>query len=145
MLYPIAGAIWDIYNGHGLQPNAEKGFGAGVKAGCDLTCGTEYKSLVDAVKEGYISETEIDRSLKRLFTARFRLGMFDPDSLVTYSRIPVSANNKAEHRQLARKVAQESLVLLKNENNILPLSKKIASIAVIGPYADKCQRFIGQL
>jgi beta-glucosidase len=131
------GAIWDMYNGHALVPNAEKASVLGVKAGCDLTCGDEYGSLADAVKDGYISENIIDQSVKRLFTARFRLGMFDPGSEVSYSVIPATENDKEENRLLARKVAQESIVLLKNDNNILPLSRKIRSIAVIGPYADK--------
>jgi beta-glucosidase len=137
------GAIWDIFNGHELQPDAEKASVLGVKAGCDLTCGTEYQSLVNAVKAGYISEAEIDNSLKRLFTARFMLGMFDPDSMVAWARIPYSANDNQEHRKLARKAAQESIVLLKNENNTLPLSLKTGTIAVIGPYADKVNVLLG--
>ena len=137
------GAIWDIFNGHELQPDAEKASVLGVKAGCDLTCGTEYQSLVNAVKAGYISEAEIDNSLKRLFTARFMLGMFDPDSMVAWARIPLSANNTEKNRQLARKVAQESIVLLKNENRTLPLTLKTGSIAVIGPYADKVNVLLG--
>jgi beta-glucosidase len=137
------GAIWDMYNGHALVANAEKASVLGVKAGCDLTCGDEYGSLVDAVKNGYISEELIDQSVKRLFTARFRLGMFDPDSDVSYSAIPYTENDKEENRLLARKVAQESIVLLKNENNTLPISRKIKSIAVIGPYADKLSVLLG--
>ena len=137
------GAIWDIYHGHALQPDAVKASVLGVKAGCDLTCGTEYKDLVKAVKDGYISETEIDNSLKRLFRARFLLGMFDPDSIVPWAGIPFSANNTEENRQLARKVAMESIVLLKNENNVLPLSTKTRSVAVIGPYADKVSVLLG--
>ena len=92
------GAIWDMYNGHALVADAEKASVLGVKAGCDLTCGDEYGSLVDAVKTGYISEALIDQSVKRLFTARFRLGMFDPDSDVPYSAIPSTDNDKEESR-----------------------------------------------
>jgi beta-glucosidase len=130
------GAIWDIYHGHALVTDSIKASVLGVRAGSDLTCGDEYSALADAVKKGYISEEIIDRSVKRLFTARFRLGMFDPDNDVSYASIPFSENDKDENRLLARKVAQESIVLLKNENNTLPLSLKIRSIAVIGPYAD---------
>jgi beta-glucosidase len=137
------GAIWDMYNGHALVANAEKASVLGVRAGCDLTCGDEYGSLVNAVKNGYISEGVINQSVKRLFTARFRLGMFDPDTDVTYAGIPFSENDKEESRLLARKVAQQSIVLLKNENNVLPLSRKIKSIAVIGPYADKLSVLMG--
>ncbi|MCX6248173.1 MAG: glycoside hydrolase family 3 C-terminal domain-containing protein [Bacteroidetes bacterium] len=137
------GAIWDIYNGHGLVPGAEKASVLGVNAGTDLTCGDEYTSLIDAVKDGWISESVIDRSVKRLFTARFRLGMFDPDYKVPFAGISPSENDKEESRQLARKVAQQSIVLLKNENGTLPLSRKINSIAVIGPYADKLSVLLG--
>ena len=137
------GAIWDIYNGHALVANAEKASVLGVRAGCDLTCGDEFRSLVEAVKNGYINEAILDRSVKRLFTARFRLGMFDPESEVPYSAIPFTENDREENRLLARKVAQQSIVLLKNENSILPLSGKIKSIAVIGPYADKLSVLLG--
>ncbi|MCX6243949.1 MAG: glycoside hydrolase family 3 C-terminal domain-containing protein [Bacteroidetes bacterium] len=131
------GAIWDIYHGHALVENAVKASVLGLKAGLDLTCGNDYGALTEAVKSGYISEELIDLSVKRLFTARFRLGMFDPENVVPWSAILPSENDKEEHRALARKVAQESIVLLKNENQLLPLSGKIKSIAVIGPYADK--------
>jgi len=90
-----------------------------------------------------ISETEIDRALKRLFAARFRLGMFDPPERVPYSKIPFSANDSPEHRQLALDAARESIVLLKNENNTLPLRKDLKSIAVIGPNADDVPVLLG--
>ena len=137
------GAIWDMYKGHTLVANTEQASVLGVKAGCDLTCGDEYGSLVDAVKTGYISEALINQSVKRLFTARFRLGMFDPDQDVPYSAIPFEENDKEENRLLARKIAQQSIVLLKNDNNTLPLSQNIKSMAVIGPYADKLSVLLG--
>jgi beta-glucosidase len=95
------------------------------------------------VKQGLISEAEIDRALKRLFEARFRLGMFDPPDMVPYAKIPFSANDTNEHRQLALEAARESIVLLKNENNMLPLRKDLKSIAVIGPNADDVQVLLG--
>lgn len=137
------GAIWDIYNGHCVVPTAEQASVLGVKAGCDLTCGDEYLELLDAVDKGYISESEIDISLKRLFSARFRLGLFDPDSMVSYSRIPVQANDQESSRNLALKVARESIVLLKNTNHLLPLSRDIREIAVIGPYASRLNVLLG--
>jgi beta-glucosidase len=76
------------------------------------------------VKQGLISEAEIDQALKRLFAARFRLGMFDPPEMVPYAKIPFSENDSAAHRQLALEAARESLVLLKNDNNTLPLKKR---------------------
>ena len=88
---------------------------AAVKAGTDLTCGTEYKALVDEVKAGRIGEAEIDRALKRLFVARFRLGMFDPPERVPYARIPITENDSSAHREVAREAEREAIVLLKNQ------------------------------
>src|SRR4030095_15256108 len=104
--------------------------------GTDLTCGSEYPALVEAVKKGLISEAEIDTSVKRLLTARFRLGQFDPPEMVAYARIPFSQNDTDEHRRRALKTARESIVLLKNANRTLPLKKDVKSIAVVGPNAD---------
>jgi beta-glucosidase len=95
------------------------------------------------VKQGLISEAEIDRAVKRLFEARFRLGMFDPPEIVPYSKIPFSENDSPEHRRLALDAARESIVLLKNENNTLPLKKDIKTLAVIGPNADSVQVLLG--
>src|SRR4029078_7176158 len=83
-----------------------------------------------------ISESEIDTSVKRLLTARFRLGQFDPPEMVPYARIPFSETDTDDNRQLALKTARESIVLLKNANRTLPLKKDLKSIAVIGPNAD---------
>ncbi|MDP4280854.1 MAG: glycoside hydrolase family 3 C-terminal domain-containing protein [Bacteroidota bacterium] len=137
------GAIWDIFVEHKLVPTQEKASVLGVKAGCDLTCGDEFGSLDTAVVDGYISEKLIDRAITRLFTARAKLGMFDPDSLVPYSKITISENDRDESRQLAKQVALESMVLLKNEGNVLPLSKMFHTLAVIGPYADKKNVLLG--
>ena len=130
------GAIYDIWKFHKTVQTEMEASVLGVRGGTDLTCGTEYPSLVQAVKQGLISEAEIDTSVKRLMTARFRLGMFDPPEMVAYARIPFSQNDTAEHRQLALKTARESIVLLKNANRTLPLKKDLKSIAVIGPNAD---------
>ncbi|HJP90428.1 MAG TPA: glycoside hydrolase family 3 C-terminal domain-containing protein [Pyrinomonadaceae bacterium] len=137
------GAIDDIYQRHHFVKTAEEASALAVKRGTDLECGDSYKSLVNAVKQGLISEAEIDRALKRLFEARFRLGMFDPPSMVPYASIPFSENDSEEHRQLALEAARESIVLLKNENNMLPLRKDLKSIAVIGPNADEIQVLLG--
>jgi beta-glucosidase len=87
------GAISDIFRGHKYKATAAEASAIAVKAGTDLTCGTEYRSLVEAVKTGLITEAEIDAALVRLFTARFRLGMFDPPERVAYARIPYSEND----------------------------------------------------
>ena len=130
------GAIYDIWKFHKFVPTEMEASVLGVKAGTDLTCGDEYKTLIEAVKQGLITEAEIDTAVKRLLTAKFRLGMFDPPELVAYARIPFSQNDTPEHRQLALKTARESIVLLKNTGRTLPLKKDLKSIAVIGPNAD---------
>ena len=130
------GAIEDIWKGHHFVKTEAEASALAVKAGTDLTCGTEYSSLLQAVKNGLITETEIDTAVKRLLTARFRLGMFDPPEMVPYARIPFSENDTPEHRKLALQAARESIVLLKNANQTLPLKKDLHSIAVIGPNAD---------
>ena len=137
------GAIDDIYQRHHFVKTAEEASSLAVKRGTDLECGNTYKSLVSAVKQGLITEAEIDRSVKRLFEARFRLGMFDPPQMVPYAKIPFSANDSEEHRQLALEAARESIVLLKNDNNALPLRKDLKSIAVIGPSADDVRVLLG--
>ena len=108
-----------------------------------MTCGREYVALVQAVKDGLITEAEIDVALKRLLRTRFRLGMFDPPELVKYARIPVSANDSPAHRALSLHAARESIVLLKNEGGALPLKKDIKTIAVIGPNADAPDVLLG--
>ena len=130
------GAIYDIWKFHKFVPTEMEASVLGVKAGTDLTCGNEYTTLIQAVKQGSISEAEIDTAAKRLMTARFRLGQFDPPEMVPYARIPFSQNDTDEHRQLALKTARESIVLLKNANRTLPLKKDLKSITVIGPNAD---------
>ncbi len=130
------GAIEDIYKGHGFVKTEAEASALAVKAGTDLSCGGEYKSLIQAVRDGLITEAEINVSLKRLMTARFRLGMFDPPELVPYSRIQLSENDSPAHRRLALEAARESIVLLKNADKTLPFSKAAKTIAVIGPNAD---------
>jgi beta-glucosidase len=137
------GAIDDIYKRHQFVKTAEEASALAVKRGTDLECGDTYRSLVSAVKQGLISEAEIDTALKRLFEARFRLGMFDPPEIVPYAKIPFSANDSPEHRQLSLEAARESIVLLKNENNTLPLRKDLKSIAVIGPNSDDVNVLLG--
>ncbi len=116
---------------------------AAVKAGTDLTCGTEYRTLVDEVKAGRITEAEIDRSLERLFVARVRLGMFDPAERVPYSKITISEYDSSEHREVARDAERAAIVLLKNEGGVLPLSRSVRRIAVIGPSADDPVALLG--
>jgi beta-glucosidase len=130
------GAIDDIFYGHKIASSEAEAAAIGVKSGCDLNCGDTYKNLKEAVEKGYISEEQIDVSLKRLMTARFRLGMFDPPGSVPFDTISYKTNDSPEHRKLSAEAARQSMVLLKNEGNLLPLSKEINTVAVIGPNAD---------
>ena len=137
------GAIDDIYATHKVAGTAAEAAALAVKAGCDLNCGATYPALVDAVQQGLIDEATLDTSVKRLFDARFRLGMFDPPEMVPYAQIPFTVNDSPEYRALALRAAHESIVLLKNEDNLLPLDKKIGSLAVIGPVADDLMTVLG--
>jgi beta-glucosidase len=129
------GAIDDITQGHHFTRNNVEGAAAAVRAGTDTACAfkNEYLDLAQAVKQNVIPESELDKSLQRLLTARMRLGLFDPREQVPFSSIPVSENHSAAHRELALRAARESIVLLANDG-ILPLNKE-ARIAVIGPSA----------
>lgn len=137
------GAIGDIFYNHHYAKSVEEAAADAVKAGCDLDCGGEYSALPNAVKQGLITEAQIDVSVKRLFTARMQLGMFDPPAQVAYAQIPASVIDSPAHRQLALRAAHESLVLLKNEHHQLPLSSSIKSLAVIGPNADEVGVLLG--
>src|SRR5947209_11936571 len=108
------GAIADIYEGHHYADSMAEASAKAVKAGTDLTCGHEYKTLVDAVQKGYIQEREMDESLKRLFVARFRLGMFDPPDRVPFSKLGLDEVQSPAHQKIALEAAEKSLVLLKN-------------------------------
>jgi len=136
-------AISDMYNFHHFVTSAEQAATLSLRAGTDLSCGPEYGSIAKALELGYLTEREVNVSLSRLFEARFRLGMFDPPAIVKYASIPVSANNTEANRQLAREVARQSIVLLKNQSHTLPLSKKLKNIAVIGPYANDTSVLLG--
>ena len=130
------GAINNFYRSHRTSPDAAAASAVAVLAGTDLECGNSYRALLEAVKRGDIKESEIDVAVKRLFTARMKLGMFDPDSRIPFSKIPITTVDSKQSREQSLEMARKSIVLLKNENNTLPLSKKIKTIAVIGPNAD---------
>ncbi|HEX8351565.1 MAG TPA: glycoside hydrolase family 3 C-terminal domain-containing protein, partial [Pyrinomonadaceae bacterium] len=136
-------AVADIYKHHKYTKTEEEGVALAVKRGTELTCGYEYRALPAAVKQGLISEAEIDAAVKRLFAARFRLGMFDPPEMVKYAGIPFDVNDSAAHRELARAAARESMTLLKNEGDTLPLRKDLKTVAVIGPNADSLEVLLG--
>jgi len=137
------GAITNIWRDHKYRKTPAEAAAVAVQRGCDLECGWDYRSLGQAVGEGLISEAELDIALRRLFTARFRLGMFDPPERVPYAQIPISANDAPEHRALARQVATASIVLLKNAGGLLPITKDVGTVAVIGPNADSVPVLLG--
>ncbi len=131
------GAISDFYNSHKVSSDATHAAAKGVLAGTDVECaGPAYKLLPKAVERGLISEDEINKSLMRVLTGRFDLGEMDDDALVPWSKIPMSVVNSDEHRKLALEMARESMTLLRNNKRILPLSKSLKRLAVIGPNAD---------
>src|SRR5687768_18225559 len=132
------GAIDDIYLNHKVVATAEEAAAIGVKHETDLDCfGRVYPTLGEAVPKGLITEREIDASVRRLFVARMKLGMFDPPERVRWAQIPFSVLDQPSHRALARQVARESIVLLKNDSNTLPLRKDLRTIAVVGPNSDQ--------
>ena len=136
-------AIRDIFENHKVVATAAEAAAMAVENGCELNCGQVYAALLEAVEQGLIAETTIDQAVARLFRARFRLGMFDPPEMVPYAAIPIEVLNSPSHQELALQIARESIVLLKNEDDLLPLSKEIDSIAVIGPNADDLQILLG--
>ena len=132
------GAIADFYNNHKVSSDDVHAASKAVLAGTDVECGFGYAfgKLPQAVEKGLITEDEINKHLMRVLVGRFDLGEMDDDSLVSWSKIPISVVNSSEHQQMALRMAQESMTLLQNKNSILPLSKLVKKIAVIGPNAD---------
>ena len=128
------GAIRDFYGEgrHETHPDAASASAAAVKAGCDLECGSSYAALGEAVKRGLITEEEIDRAVIRLMEARFSLGLFEQEDPY---KIPYAVVDSPKHRELAKKIALESFVLLQNRGNLLPLNRSM-KIALVGPNAD---------
>jgi len=126
-------AITDIFADHKIVDSPAQAAALAIKEGCDLECGSVYQALSDALDQNLLTESDLDKALARTFTARFRLGMFDPADQVPFNQI---TPDPARHSALALQAARESIILLKNENSLLPLRKDISSIAVIGPNAN---------
>jgi len=137
-------AIVDVFNGHHFTKSMAEAAAVSLKTGMDNECAdfftkatdnSDYAKYLDAVKQNLLTETDIDVTLKRLFTARFRLGLFDPPELVKYAQTADAEIDSEAHRALALKTARESIVLLKNDG-VLPLSPDVRKIAVLGPLAE---------
>jgi beta-glucosidase len=145
------GAVIDIHDGHKFKSTQPEASAISLERGMDNECvdGTDkvtddhdYKPYLQAVKQGFLKESEIDVALTRLFTARMKLGMFDPPEMVPYSKIDEKLLDSAAHREMARKVAGESMVLLKNDG-VLPLKTSAIKIVVVGPLADQTRVLLG--
>ncbi|MDA3928765.1 MAG: glycoside hydrolase family 3 C-terminal domain-containing protein, partial [Prolixibacteraceae bacterium] len=126
-------ALVDFYDGHNVSKGPVEASALALKSGTDLNCGAVYPNLLEAMEKGLVVEEDVNIAVKRLFKARFQLGMFDPDELNPYAQIKMDVVNSEKHQKGALEMARKSMVLLKNENNTLPLSKNLKSIAVIGP------------
>ena len=144
------GAASDISQGHHYTQTLAEGMAAAVKSGMDIICAwpmddlkVERDAVLKAAQEGLLSNEDIDRAVRRLFSARIKLGMFDPPASVPYSSITIADNDTEPHRQLALKAARETLVLLKNSDHLLPLGTKYKTIAVVGPNADSVDPLLG--
>ena len=140
-------AVVDIYEGHHFVKSQAEAAAVSLKRGMDNECADfftvakdshDYMPYVDAVKQGLLTEADLDVSLRRLFTARMRLGMFDPPEKVAYAQTPDSEIDSAAHRELALKTARESMVLLKNDG-VLPFAAGVKKILVVGPLAESVQ------
>jgi len=137
------GAIADIHNHHKVAKDAAESSALAVANGLDLCCGSDYLSLREAVERKLLTESQLERSLHRLLLARLRLGQFDPPAKVKYAQIKYDVLDCPTHRKLTLDAAHKSIVLLKNENNLLPLQKTLKRIAVIGPNADAREILLG--
>ncbi len=138
------GALGDIHRNHKFTKDGAETAALALKRGCDLGCDcVYYDHLQEALDQGLVTEAEIDTALMRTLGTRFKLGMFDPEDLVPYAAIPMSVVGSPEHRKLAYEAAVKSVVLLKNRNNILPISDKIQTMCVVGPNAGSIEVLLG--
>jgi len=145
MVVSDCGAISDFYNKrqHGTHEDAASASADAVLSGTDVECGTNYKSLVDAIANGQITEADIDVNVRRILKARFELGMFDPEEKLPWANLGLGDLSSPAHTELAKKAAREAIVLLKNQDNVLPLKKDNITIAVVGPNADNARVVLG--
>jgi len=136
-------AVRDFHEHHKVTSRAPESAALAINTGCDLNCGCTFERMGDAVAEGLVSETTVDRALRNLLRTRFKLGMFDPRKQVPYARVSTKVVNCAAHRALARAAAAKSIVVLKNKNGLLPLKQDIRSVAVLGCHAANVDVLLG--
>ena len=137
------GALTDIHLHHMVTKDAAETSALALKRGCDLGCDHVFNEIPEAIARGLITEADVDRSLERTLTTRFRLGMFDAEEDVPYTSIPMDVVGSAEHRQLAYRTATEAVVLLKNKDGILPIKPSTKKIFVTGPTAASLEVLLG--
>ena len=137
-------AIKDFHEGHGLTSTPVESVALAMNNGCDLNCGSIYVNLLQAVKEGLVTEETLTRAVERLYVSKMRLGLFDAPEHVPYNAIDYSQVDNKEQKAFNLEVAKRTLCLLKNENNVLPLDKsKIKTVGVVGPNANNRKALIG--
>lgn len=137
-------AIKDFHEFHMVTSTPVESVALAMNSGCDLNCGNMYGNLLLAVRDGLVEEHTIDRAVIRLVTTRMKLGLFDSQDKVPFNSIGYDQVDNKEHKELNQKASRKSIVLLKNENNLLPLDKsKIKTIGVIGPNADNRKALVG--
>ncbi|MGB4388708.1 MAG: glycoside hydrolase family 3 C-terminal domain-containing protein [Caldicoprobacterales bacterium] len=137
-------AIKDFHEFHHVTSTAPESVALALNNGCDVNCGNMYYNLLIAYEEGLVTEEAIDRAVTRLMITRMKLGLFDSEESVPYASIPYELNDCKEHKEFALEMSKKSIVLLKNEDKILPVDKNtLKSIAVIGPNADSRAALIG--
>ena len=130
-------AIKDFHENHKVTAGPVDSVALAVQNGCDINCGNIFTYLLEAVKQGKVTEEQLDTAVTRLFTTRMKLGLFDEQEKVPFNSIPYEVVDSKEMKELNLYVAKKSLVLLKNQNQLLPLSKKsLKTIGIIGPNAN---------
>jgi len=137
------GALSDFHNNHKVTNDAAESAALALKRGCDLGCDTVFDELPEAIRRGLISEADVDQALERTLGTRFKLGMFDPQEEVPFTSIPMDIVACPEHRELAYQAAVESIVLLKNKDDIIPIKPDTRKIFLTGPTATSLEVLLG--
>jgi beta-glucosidase len=137
------GALGDFHQNHKITADAAESAALALQKGCDLGCDTVFDEIPEAINRGLITEADVDRALERTLGTRFKLGMFDPPEEVPFTSISMDVVASPEHRQLAYQTAVESIVLLKNKNNILPIKPETKKIFLTGPSATSLEVLLG--
>lgn len=136
-------ALVDFYEGHNVVETPAQAAALALQEGTNLNCGSTYPNILDAVDQGLVTEADVDRNLKELLPTRFRLGLFDPEEMVPFNSIGPEVIRAPEHQQLAHEAAVKSIVMLKNDGDLLPLRKDLGKVYVTGPMANQVSYLLG--